>query len=74
MQETFRGTQLVESEPSQAPVHLSNVADDRAESRNLADDDPVLVAELTAAAEAWRGQIAQRGQTQWLPCLNGETT
>jgi arylsulfatase A-like enzyme len=63
--------QLVEGVPPQDAVHLANVEADMGEGYNLKDAHPELVAELTAAAQAWRAEIEERWQRYWLPRLGG---
>jgi len=63
--------QLVEGVPPQDAVHLANVETDMGEGYNLKDAHPELVAELTAAAQAWRAEIEERWQRYWLPRLGG---
>lgn len=45
---------LVEGEPVQAPVFLSNLEEDPGETKNLAEELPELTKELTEKALAWR--------------------
>lgn len=45
---------LVEGEPVQAPVFLSDLEEDPGETRNLAEQLPELTKELTEKALAWR--------------------
>ena len=49
--------QLVESEPAQAPVFLSDLSVDPGETVNLAEKMPELTQELTRKATAWRAGI-----------------
>ncbi len=49
--------QLVESEPPQAPVFLSDLSVDPGETNNLADAMPELAEELTARATQWRSRL-----------------
>lgn len=49
--------QLVESEPPQDPVFLSNLREDPGETRNLAAQYPALTEELTQKALTWRAGI-----------------
>ena len=49
--------QLVESEPAQAPVFLSDLSVDPGETVNLAEQMPELTQELTRKATAWRAGI-----------------
>jgi len=49
--------QLVEDEPPQALVFLSNLSQDPSESENLADAMPELTQELTQAANLWRSEL-----------------
>ena len=49
--------QLVESEPAQAPVFLSDLSVDPGETVNLAERMPELTQELTRKATAWRAGI-----------------
>lgn len=49
----------------QPQVELYNLADDISEEKNLADDKPDIVKELTSSLEAWNAQLAEplwRGQ------------
>ncbi len=64
--------QLVEGTPPEDAVHLANVETDMGEGYNLKDAHPELVAELTAAAQAWRARIEERWQRYWLPRLGPE--
>jgi arylsulfatase A-like enzyme len=59
--------QLEESLPPEQPVFLADLADDPGETVNRAAEHPELVAELTAAATAWREGIERRWTEQWLP-------
>ncbi len=45
---------LVEGEPVQAPVFLSDLEEDPGETRNLAEELPELTKELTEKALRWR--------------------
>ncbi len=49
--------QLVEGEPPQDPVFLSDLSVDMSERNNLNEQYPELTAQLKAAAEAWRADI-----------------
>ena len=49
--------QLVESEPAQAPVFMSDLSVDPGETVNLAEKMPELTQELTRKATAWRAGI-----------------
>jgi arylsulfatase A-like enzyme len=49
--------QLVEGEPPQDPVFLSDLSIDMGERQNLKDRFPEITRELREAAEAWRAQI-----------------
>ncbi len=64
---------LDEGAPPEDAVHLADLAEDPAESRNLKDIHPELTADLTAAAETWRAKIEDRWQNEWLPAANGTT-
>jgi len=50
---------LVEDEPTPNPVFLSNVKNDPAESKNLADEFPELTCEMTQAATHWRKTLEE---------------
>ncbi len=58
---------LVEGAPSEDDVHLANLAEDMAESRNLAEAHPDVTAELRVAAEQWREGIEKRWREEWCP-------
>ena len=49
--------QLVETEPPQDPVFLSDLDEDPGETRNLASAMPELTEELTARALQWRSEL-----------------
>jgi arylsulfatase A-like enzyme len=57
--------QLVEGEPPQAPVFLSNLQDDFSESKNLADSMPQLTKELTQAANQWRDKLERNWELNY---------
>lgn len=57
--------QLVEDDEPIAPVHLSDVESDPAESTNLADSEPEITAELKALAENWRAGIEKRWEDDY---------
>jgi arylsulfatase A-like enzyme len=59
--------QLVEGAPPEDDVHLADLASDMGERHNLRDQQPALVQELRAAAEAWRAGIEARWEQEWLP-------
>ena len=50
---------LVEGEPAQDPVFLSDLEADPGETHNLAEELPELAKELTEKAQAWRAGIEQ---------------
>ena len=52
--------QLIQDEPQPDPVFLADVVADMAESRNVAAENPSLVAELRGVAERWRQGIEDR--------------
>ena len=52
--------QLVERTPAQDAVHLANLTEDRGETRNLAADQPEILASLRQHADAWRQGIEER--------------
>ncbi|MCP4644763.1 MAG: sulfatase-like hydrolase/transferase [bacterium] len=56
---------LVEGAPAEDAVHLANLDEDMGETRNLKDEHPELVAELTEAAEEWRAGIEKRWEREW---------
>jgi arylsulfatase A-like enzyme len=64
--------QLIQDEPQPDPVFLADVVADMAESRNLADEQPELVAELRDAAERWRQGIEERWEREHAPRFAGE--
>ena len=66
--------QLVEGAPPEDDVHLANLDEDMGEQVNLKDRYPGLLAELSAAALAWREGIEARWQDAWLPAFTGTTT
>lgn len=57
--------QLVEGEPPQDPVFLSDLSGDPGETENLAARMPELAARLREAAESWREGIERRWETEW---------
>ena len=59
--------QLVEGEPPQAAVFLSNLDEDMGERHNLAEAEPAITAQLSAAAQTWRAGIEARWANEWLP-------
>ncbi len=63
--------QLVEGAPPDDDVHLADLDADMGERRNLADQHPDTVAEMTAAAMAWRAGIEKRWKNQWKPYREG---
>ncbi|HEY8745510.1 MAG TPA: sulfatase-like hydrolase/transferase [Chloroflexota bacterium] len=65
--------QLVEGAPPDDDVHLADLDADPGERLNLRDEQPALVDELQAAAEAWRAGIEARWELHWLP-RNSATT
>lgn len=56
---------LVEGEPVQAPVFLSDLSQDFGETTNLADQLPELTRELTERAQSWRAGIEQTWSEKW---------
>lgn len=56
---------LVEGEPEQAPVFLSDLENDPSESHNLAEAMPELTEQLRQKAETWRAGIEQSWSEQW---------
>ncbi len=63
--------QLVEGEPPAEDVFLTTLADDPGERENHAEERPEIVAELRAAAEAWRAGIEARWEQEWKPKISG---
>jgi len=51
---------LVEHESPVAAVHLADLDSDPSESRNLADSEPEVTAELKYLAEEWRATVEKR--------------
>ncbi len=64
---------LVEDVPSEDNVHLSDLENDMAESKNLKEKYPQITKELKEIAENWRNDIENRWETKWLPKANGTT-
>jgi arylsulfatase A-like enzyme len=64
---------LVEGMPPEDAVFLANLAEDVGEQHNLYTRHAVLSAELQAAAEAWRAQIEERWQHEFLMQPSGTT-
>ena len=64
---------LVEGVPSENNVHLSDLENDMAESKNLKEKYPQITKELKKIAENWRNGIENRWKTKWLPKANGTT-
>jgi arylsulfatase A-like enzyme len=64
--------QLIPDQPQMPPVFLADVEADMAETRNLADENPELVAELRGAAERWRRGIEERWEREHAPRFVGE--
>ena len=64
---------LVEGVPSENNVHLSDLENDMAESKNLKEKYPQITKELKEIAENWRNDIENRWETKWLPIANGTT-
>lgn len=56
--------QLVEGAPPEDAAHLADLDSDMGERRNLAQEYPAVVTELTMAAEHWRAGIEERWQRQ----------
>lgn len=65
--------QLVEGAPPEDEVHLSNLAEDMGERVNLKDAQPALLAEMMAAAQAWRAGIEARWQREFAAGKQGTT-
>jgi arylsulfatase A-like enzyme len=61
--------QLVEEEPAQEEVFLSNLDTDPGETTNLAGTHPEILERLRSALEDWRAGIEQRWATEWLPTI-----
>ncbi|MBD3177246.1 MAG: sulfatase-like hydrolase/transferase [Armatimonadia bacterium] len=57
--------QLVEGAPPEDEVHLSNVVEDIGETRNLAQAEPELTADLRESAEAWRAGVEDHWQARY---------
>lgn len=57
--------QLVEDDVPVAPVHLSDVDADPAETVNLVVDEPEIAAELRKLAEDWRAGIEKRWKNEY---------
>ena len=64
---------LIEGVPSENNVHLSDLENDMAESKNLIEKYPQITKELKKIAENWRNGIDNRWKTKWLPKANGTT-
>jgi arylsulfatase A-like enzyme len=64
---------LVEGEPPQDPVFLSDLDADSGETKNLSRELLELTEELRIAAETWRAAIEHRWKTEW-NCGAGGTT
>lgn len=62
--------QLVEGEPAQDAVFLSDLSVDMSERNNLKEQYPELTAELKAAAETWRAEI----ESTWSNAGRGAVT
>lgn len=56
---------LVEGEPAQDPVFLSDLSVDQSESYNLAEIYPDIVKEMSGKALSWRAGIEKRWKEQW---------
>ena len=65
---------LIEEEPAQEPVHLANVEEDMGEQVNLAEGEPALTAELSAAVNAWYAGIEERWEREFSPERRGTVT
>ncbi len=65
--------QLVEGAPPEDEVHLSDLDADMSEKNNLKDEHPDIVRELARDAEAWRAEIEERWEREWLPDSEGTT-
>jgi arylsulfatase A-like enzyme len=64
---------LIEGVPSEDNIHLSDLENDMAESKNLKEKYPQITKELKKIAENWREGIENRWKTVWLPKANGTT-
>jgi arylsulfatase A-like enzyme len=64
---------LVENEKPVDDVHLANLDEDRAESKNLKEEMPQLAEELKESARNWRAGIEKRWKEEWQPNANGTT-
>ena len=64
---------LQEGVPSEDNVHLSDLENDMAESKNLNEQYPQITKELIIIAENWRNGIENRWHTEWLPKVNCTT-
>lgn len=61
--------QLVEGEPAQDPMFLSNLKDDPSERINWKDQQPALVKQLYEAAEGWKIKVEARWQQEFASAL-----
>ena len=52
--------ELVEGTAAEDAVHLTNISEDRGESRNLAAEQPEILTSLRQRAETWRQGIEER--------------
>jgi len=66
--------QLVEETPAADAVHLAKLDGDPAESKNLKEEYPEIVAELTRAAKDWRTAIESRWLREFSIESQGVTT
>ena len=64
--------QLIQEEPRPDPVFLADLQADLAESRNLAGEQPEIVADLRGAAERWRQGIEARWEREHAARMTGE--
>lgn len=65
--------QLIEGEPPQAPVFLSDLSTDPGEKINLADELPEVASQLTQKAEAWRAGIEKTWEEKFAAAYRNPT-
>ena len=63
--------QLVEGEPPQDAVFLSNLRNDPTESQNLAESMPELTAQMTETATRWRERLETHWEANFVPKTSG---
>lgn len=66
--------QLVEGAPPEDEVFLADLDADMGEKKNFKDEHPDIARDLTRDAEAWRAEIEERWEREWLPNSEGTTT